>query len=373
MPRGPKMSNSVKDLILNESLRDRNNPRRALAADLQHTIRRMGEPVPSEDTLVKMISKYRVMSEDDLDKPWSIAKSSEYDLPAESTAALLKAWRYCQAMGKPFSIRQAKWATYLSPIISNTIDLADWSEHYSNFEKGYKLRGLKFTSLDLDAALIMSYNENAAATLTGKVIPIPLTGGTTLVRPESVNDSIKYTIDEAYRAARIAEYEALSALRSKDIDPGQASREADFDWDVLPPFQELDLDEDLVWIYVHWLTALTRGPNWQGFERSQVIDIIKQLRKWASEQLPEMILNISHYILDSFLNKEEITLSDFPIRMDLIPTDIAEKVGFTGKTPFDSPGQWSDTYIRLANLAIGKERMENRNKKNKSKKRTEED
>jgi len=359
MSKGKRMKKTVVDFVARESFANPNADRRLLAIELRRRIELMAEIPPTEETLIKMISNYRSKGPDDLDKPWTLAESVLKGFAVETTPLLLRTWRFSQAMGYPFSIRQAKWASYLGTVISNVVDLYEWSRAYASFEIGYKLRELDFTSCDLDGALIMTMMEHAAAALLGKVVPVPLLGGATLVSPSSVNRSI----EDAYGAARIAEHDALFVIRSKHPDLGQNIRDSDDDWSVLPPLKELELTEEQIWIYVHWLTSLCKGPKWRDMERDEALENIKRLRQWISEELPKISYDISGSLLNLFERKEKISFKDFPYRLELIPQDLVERAGFTAQSPLNLPGQWPEAINRLSSLKIGKEKMESRNKK----------
>ncbi|MFC1848442.1 hypothetical protein ACFLXV_03945 [Chloroflexota bacterium] len=360
MSRGKKITKTVSDFIAREVSSHPNVDRRLLAIDLQHGIELMAEIPPTEETLMKMISSYRSKGSDDLDKPWTLAESLLLGFPIETTPSLLRTWRYSQALGKPFSIRQAKWASYLGTVISNISELYEWSYSYSSFEKGYKLRELDFNnSCDLDGSLMMSMFENATASLLGKIIPVPMFGGGILVSPSSVDRPI----EDAYLASKTAEEEALSIIHSKSPDPSQASLDFKSDLDLLPSLRELELNETQIWIYVHWLTALSKGPKFTQMRRDEVIDFINLFRIWVSEMLPKIIKDIFDSIDHTFEAKEKISLKVFPYRLDLIPHYFVEKAGFTAESPENSPGQWQETEKRLLSLKIGKQKMDSRKRK----------
>ena len=77
MSRGRRISDSVIKLIIHEALANPDMPRRALAVRLKDTIERMGEPVPTEETLTKMISRFRTNPQDEFDSPWTLASSTK--------------------------------------------------------------------------------------------------------------------------------------------------------------------------------------------------------------------------------------------------------------------------------------------------------
>lgn len=359
MSKGKRIKKIVLDLVARESLANPNVDRRLLAIELRHRIELMGEIPPTEETLIKMISNYRSKQPDDLDKPWTLAESVSRAFPVETTPFLLRIWRYSQAIDAPFSIRQAKWASYLGTVISNITDLYTWSDEYARYERGYALRQLDFTSCDLDGALMMTELEHAAAALLGKLIPVPILGGGNLKSPPSLN----HYIEDAYAAARIAEFKALFVLRSKHPDQAQAIRDScDNDWDVLPTLKELELTEEQIWAYVHWLTALCEGPKWRDMKRNEALNNIKRLRKWISEDLPAISQYLTQTILDLRRRKEKISFRDFPYRLELIPHDLVHKAGFTTESPDNLPGQWLQIINRVSKLKIPKETTRSSNK-----------
>ena len=172
MSRGKRLTKPVIDLVARESAASPETDRRALAARLQHRIGLMQEVPPSRETLVKMISGFRNCATDDADRPWTLAESVAEGFPPDATPTLLTMWRYCHALGKPFSVRQAKWAVYLRTVISSTTELVDWADLYATHEKAHALRNVPFDSSDADAALTMSAYEHATAVLLGKARPV---------------------------------------------------------------------------------------------------------------------------------------------------------------------------------------------------------
>jgi hypothetical protein len=104
---------TVKRLIISEALENRQKPRRALAVELATKIERMGEIVPSEETIERLISKAR-NHDDPRDKPWSTASMADKDctIPAEALPSILELWVWAREnhWSHEFTIRQAQWA-----------------------------------------------------------------------------------------------------------------------------------------------------------------------------------------------------------------------------------------------------------------------
>ena len=138
----------------------------------------------------------------------------------ESTPSLLRTWRYCMAIGKSFSIRQAKCASYLYPVIKDVISLEEWSAHYASYETGYKAREMDIITSDLDGSLMMSPAELSSASWLGKLLPIPRHGGGIIMRPE-----IEISYEDAVAAAISAETKLLSAFNTSFTDLDEAVKD----------------------------------------------------------------------------------------------------------------------------------------------------
>jgi len=346
MSRGPRTKKCIKELITEETLKNPKKDRRLLCIDIQEKITRIGEPVPAEETITKMISTIRNHPLDHSDASWTLAYSVSTGLPVGATPALLKASKFCLALEMQFTIREAKWASYLSTHIPNTADLVTWSKRYAMLERVHELLGEKFNSLDLDTAITMSVFEYATVSLLGKISPFPIRGGGIVVRPESVV-TIK---DDAYEAVRLAEYNALAILRLKNSTYDIALRESDDDWDVLPSLKELDLSEDVLWIYTYWLSCITKGSKWQEVRRDQAINIMRELRDWISH-LPKIKSEISKHLVELLSGKIDTTPQDVFLHEDLLPSHILEKVGyFATDSISDFPGDWQKLIDRMEHL-----------------------
>lgn len=106
----------VKTLVKVEAIRKRKTPPLALAIELQGKIENMGEPVPKEETLTKIISDTRNHGSPE-DEPWNLRTLNDYPIPSEALKAVLGAWRISQTESdmyeapenRPLTIRQAKW------------------------------------------------------------------------------------------------------------------------------------------------------------------------------------------------------------------------------------------------------------------------
>ena len=127
---------------------------------------------------------------------------------------------------------------------------------------------------------------------------------------------------------------------------------------LLTPFRKLNLKEDQIWVYVHWLMALGNGPKWLKMDRQEVIENTKKLRTWIVDDFPklfEFVLSDSDRITRQ---RNYISMQNFIYRLELIPNELIHIAGFSGMTPSESPGNWDDVQRRLKALKIGKGKME---------------
>ena len=51
----------------------------------------------------------------------------------------------------------------------------------------------------------------------------------------------------------------------------------------LPSIKRLKLCEDALFVYVHWLHHLSKGPTWRDLSEQQRIEVILELRDWIAQ------------------------------------------------------------------------------------------
>jgi len=134
--RGPKISSTVRQLIISQAIHEsKTMPRRALAVRLQELINKMGEPLPTEDTLVRMISEARNKQPGELEKPWCIGACAYYNIPTDMIPVLVKIQKLKaeygneEEMSKVLTLREARWIARLyhmaKPLISKLPDVEE--------------------------------------------------------------------------------------------------------------------------------------------------------------------------------------------------------------------------------------------------------
>ncbi len=352
MSRGRRISDSVIKLIKLESLANPDMPRRALAVKLQETIERMGEPVPTEETIIKMISKTRNQTPDPQDEPWTLSASIANGFSPEFTPILLRAWKYALSLEMPFTIREGKWLIYLSHAIPDFMRLLFWAKIYASEERVHKLLELEgeFTSFDLDAVLTMSVLEYFSLSALGKTMTSPPVSWPGILRRPKPFNSYE---EDAYTAASTAENSALDLLDIQDSPDDSTSHTSETESDILQPLDELGLPEELVWIYTHWLIALKKGPTWSSLQLSEALDIITKLRQWIS-QFIKPLTDITEYLLkvyDCTSRTEAEKLKRVrPTDFAWAPNELLHLAGYTTDTPFTSPGNWPAMLDRIVDF-----------------------
>ncbi len=132
-----KMTLTVKRLIAEAAVTNYQKPRRALATELQSRIKSLGEIVPSEETIEKLISRFRNIDPHPQDNLWSVASVEKYPnlFPPEALPSLLRAWVYVREHNNgSFTIRQAKWVAILYAVIKDIPRLVDEALGYAQME-----------------------------------------------------------------------------------------------------------------------------------------------------------------------------------------------------------------------------------------------
>lgn len=116
----PKIKPVVKRTIYSHALKYKNTPRQALAVQLRHLIEEMGEIVPSEETIIKLISQFRNNPESPIDGIWSLGSLSEYPIPTDALPMVMSIWdrRIIQGDTDEYlTIREALWVARLYKLI----------------------------------------------------------------------------------------------------------------------------------------------------------------------------------------------------------------------------------------------------------------
>ena len=135
----PKIKSVVKRTIYSHALKYKNTPRLALAVEIQHLLEEMGEIVPSEETIIKLISQARNNPDSPIDETWSLGSILEYPIPADALPMVMSIYerRLMQGDGDEYlTIREALWVARLYKLIELNKprhvppDVHDYITHY---------------------------------------------------------------------------------------------------------------------------------------------------------------------------------------------------------------------------------------------------
>jgi len=116
----PKIKPAVKKTIYSHALKYKNTPRQALAVELRHLIEEMGELVPSEETIIKLISQARNNPDSPIDDTWSLGTLSEYPIPTDALPMVMsiRSRRIWQRDADEYlTIREALWVARIYKLI----------------------------------------------------------------------------------------------------------------------------------------------------------------------------------------------------------------------------------------------------------------
>jgi len=163
----PPVSPVVWSLICNEVQSHPEELRKVLAYELEKKIRLKGEVPPTNQTLIKMISKARNSESSPEDYPWHLDAFDKCPVPADALPVILEIQQH---IDKNLSIRLVKWLTRLYVVLREKQFLKGnelsyclycylWASMYANREKISEISKsfgtpISFDSSDLDAGLL---------------------------------------------------------------------------------------------------------------------------------------------------------------------------------------------------------------------------
>lgn len=139
MSKGPKIRVWVKSHIYTEARMNPAEPRDHVAEKIEKYLEGK-EPIPSRDTLNKMISSAR-NSNDFEDNLWTVATLGvdNCDIPPEALPVVMNAWAKALVADVPLTIRQVKWVARLSYILGDMDKIILRASEYASREKAIQL------------------------------------------------------------------------------------------------------------------------------------------------------------------------------------------------------------------------------------------
>ncbi len=104
--------------------------------ELQNIIESMGEIVPAEETLEKLISWARNHPDSPLDEPWSLGCLAEVEIPPEALLAIMQIMRKRLPHAElDLTIREAMWIARLHKLFDDLELLDKWASAYAARER----------------------------------------------------------------------------------------------------------------------------------------------------------------------------------------------------------------------------------------------
>ncbi len=267
-------------------------PARQVATALCAPIKNSGAKPPEISTIIKLISRHRSEaktweSEEDK-KEWSLDHSHEAGIPPDANRVLMKLWRRCRIIDRPFTVREAKWAARLSGLVPFT-DLLDNAVHFAWNEKQTVATGEPAASDWCDSMRFTGQTpvEKALYKSMRRVNLLPDSTHLDLLITGSGTSNLG---------------EVIQSRLGLDIDHKQP----------LPA----EGDE----LYALWLRNLGRGPDWKRLESRDQADIAHKLYQGVLE-----LCRASDAVSPG--SDEERRLVDWEP-----PAAILRRVGFKDKT-----------------------------------------
>lgn len=132
-------------------------PAKALRDKLESRLSGKKYPLPTERTIRNILARAGSIRLEEVDSPWSLGASASHDIPAEASGDLLKIWKWCLIVGRPFTIREAKWVGRLRSTArpENLLFMASLYAIQERMSKGNQ----QFNSSHLDSWLVFGQSE----------------------------------------------------------------------------------------------------------------------------------------------------------------------------------------------------------------------
>ncbi len=214
-----------------------------------------------------------------LEEPWCLGSSVKFSIPTESMGDLVRIWKWCLAVGKPFTNREAQWVSRLRGIVPFERLLLE-AAGYARRERAYKMLGRDdIKTYDLDAGIALVRTSKLGIWSYGTAMK---TAAVLDMWPDDIGqigtdkETVQATGDRAleFDMAYSASENVLESLNLESIQ------------------RELDGEEDLV--FAIWLRTLARGDDWSYKDSEEKMEIAQQLydevRRFGKEIRSEMHL-----------------------------------------------------------------------------------
>jgi hypothetical protein len=159
MPKGPPITDEVRRFIAEVNEEHPDWVAKEVKEEVQARLRQLGHQAnpnwPGISTVqieLKKIRDERAKGLSPVDRPWSIGRLVEYDIPAEAVPKVLEI-QATRAAYDPLTIREAKWVGRLHTIFEDIMDLAIWAGMYAEREKVCELANLEKDTSYIDSSI----------------------------------------------------------------------------------------------------------------------------------------------------------------------------------------------------------------------------
>ena len=288
MAKEARIPPHIKRLICEAALKVPRKRRDAIATELQAAIEARRERVPAYETLLKMISEYRSKGQTELDTPWSLGSLANHYLPTDDLSDVVEVWKRCLAIETPFTIREARWVTWLRSTIPDLEEsgwdresrlgvLYAWASQYALRERATEALGIDNDTWDLDAELVsMGAWEWHTALSVGALAP-RFARREENRRISDREDAIER--DSAHYSPVIGGWPHEAVERELGGLDGWITAESERatsqgSW----KFEPIASPEESR-VYAYWLRHLSKGPNWDGIPFEHRKQIAVRLRQ----------------------------------------------------------------------------------------------
>ena len=192
MPRGPRVTKPVRDLIVGvfDALLQKtgdlpSGPTVHASVNEELVKRDWPDPTPSLRAVQQILEgpRQRARALADVDRPWTLAAfhSHEGRVTEDAAGVLLELWTYAVVRSYPFTVRHARWAARLRWVpraggsteqpgqVESPSALYYWSARYAGRERMGELANHPVETADLDATLGLNAEVHATAAAIGLI------------------------------------------------------------------------------------------------------------------------------------------------------------------------------------------------------------
>ena len=216
--------------------------------------RREGRVAPAE---ARTPTEERPKDKAGPDDEWSLGLSEKFGLPPESGSDLLEVWRWCLAIGRTFTVREARWVARLRRILDTRqlYRVYELANRYALRERACEALDVPSRTTDLDIEIALEPWERQVVVSTARVKGLPSTTVVADMETAGMDPSAE-RLPSGWSAATTVERE-LQAF----------------------PRHLSDLPEDADRVYAYWLVYLSKGPEWQYMSQTHQGNFAQRLQE----------------------------------------------------------------------------------------------